>query len=509
VSADALDVRAVSKRYGDCIANRDVSFSAARGELHAIVGENGAGKSTLMHLLYGTEPADSGEVRLFGTLRRGRSATEQVAASIAAGLGMVHQHFMLVPSLTVVENVVLGREPVTAGLLSLDTAIADLQKLGARYGLDVDPLAEVSTLSVGEAQRVEILKVLWRGAEILILDEPTQILTPTEVEALFAILRELAAAGKTVILVTHKLDEVMALCQKVTVMRAGEVVATHLVAETTPKQLAAEMVGEGNVVEVTRTHGELGEPRLELDKIVVRRQAGIAVDGVSLTVRAGEIVGVAGVQGNGQTELVLAVAGLLDLSSGKIRLSQRDISRASSGKRRALGLHHVAEDRHQRGLVLDFTVEDNLMLGRTATYSRWLGLDLDRVRLRIDCEEVIRHFDVRPPRPELSARSLSGGNQQKVLVGRELLDSPQALLCAQPTRGVDLGAAARIRAAIAAAADAGCAVLLVSTELEELEALCDRVVVMRRGRLVGELTPKTLQPGTLRQRLGALMAGAS
>ena len=503
----ALEAHGVWKRFGDEVANHDVSFAAARGEIHAVVGENGAGKSTLMHVLYGLYPADAGEVLLFGKVRAGRSAAEQVAASIAGGLGMVHQHFMLVPSLTVVENVVLGRERLRGGLLSLAPVVNELAALGARYRLDVDPHALVQSLSVGEAQRVEILKVLWRGAEVIILDEPTQILTAPEVEALFGVLRELAANGKTVIVVTHKLDEVMALCQRVTVLRRGAVVATHRVADTTPQVLAAEMVGDGTVVEVVRTRGapvaKLDEPRLRFDEVSVQRRSGdLAVDRVSLSVCAGEIVGVAGVQGNGQTELVLAAAGLLHLATGKIRLDARDLSRASPGKRRALGLHHIAEDRQRRGLILDFSVEENLLLGRTHHYRRWLGLD--RSRLHIDCEEVIRHFDVRPPRPEVSARTLSGGNQQKILVGRELLDAPRALLCAQPTRGVDLGAAARIRAALAAAAAAGSAILLVSTELDELEALCDRVVVMRRGRIVGELVPAA----NFRQLVGAYMGGA-
>jgi simple sugar transport system ATP-binding protein len=493
----AIVAKNIVKRYGELIAVDDASLEVAAGEIVAVVGENGAGKSTLMRAIYGMMPVDAGRVEIFGKERRGG-----VEAAIALGLGMVHQHFMLVPPLSVVENVVLGQEPLRRGLVDLPAAAAELRGLAERYKLAVDPRATVADLSVGEAQRVEILKVLWRGAEVLILDEPTQILTPAEVEGLFAVLRELAQAGKAVVLVTHKLDEVRALAQRVTVMRRARVVAVHEVAKVSAAELTREMIGDEPLPELpARAPRRAAEPALEVTGLVVNRSDGTrAVDGVSLQVAPGEIVGIAGVQGNGQSELTLALAGILPVQAGRVRLLGSDATDASPGQRRARGLRHLAEDRALRGLVGNFTLAQNLILGHETRFAS-VGV-IKTGEVLGACQDVIRRLDVRPPDPLVEARTLSGGNQQKVLVGRELLGKAAVILAAQPTRGVDLGAAARIHAALVAAAANGAAVLLISTELDELAALSDRIVVMHSGRISGEVLPSA---ENLRSELGRLM----
>jgi simple sugar transport system ATP-binding protein len=504
--SEALGCAHVWKRFGPIVANRDVSLSIARGELHAVIGENGAGKSTLMRGLYGLEPPDEGEVRLGGEV----IARPSVSESIRRRVGMVHQHFMLVPSLTVAENVVLGREPRSGLFLDLARASRELAALGARYRLAVEPDRRVSTLSVGEAQRVEILKVLWRGAEVLILDEPTAVLTPGEVDELFSVLRDLARAGRAVVLVTHKLDEVLALAERVTVMRRGEVVATLPARETSSAELARAMIGH-ELVAVARGAEPVapGAPvRLELRGLAADREDGtLALAGIDLAVRGGEILGVAGVEGNGQSELALATAGLITPRAGAVLLDGVDVTAASPGARRRLGLGHVPEDRHARGLILDFSVEENLLLGRAAEYAGPLALD--RARLRQDAEALIARLDVRPADPTAPARRLSGGNQQKVVIGRELARPAglSALLCAQPTRGVDVGAAARIHEELLKIRAAGAAVLLLSAELDELFQLSDRIAVLFRGRIRGLFDNPPGARAELRQRIGALMLG--
>jgi simple sugar transport system ATP-binding protein len=496
--SEALGCSHVTKRFGDILANRDVSLSIEKGEIHAVVGENGAGKSTLMRALFGLNPPDEGEVRIGGA----RVERPSAAASIARGVGMVHQHFMLVPTLTVAENVMLGRE------VPLAQCEREIAALAEKYRLAIEPGRRVAELSVGEAQRVEIVKVLWRGAEVLILDEPTAVLTPVEVEQLFGVLRELKAAGRTVVLVTHKLDEVRALADRVTVLRRGQTVAAFDAQKTSPAELARAMVGRDVVLELERppraVHGD--KPRLACEKLTVMRADGSrAVDQVSLAVEAGEILGIAGVEGNGQTELGLALCGLVS-SSGAVSIDGLQLGPKNVRERQKLGLGHIPEDRHARGLILEFSVEENLLLGRDAEYTQ-RGV-LDRRALRRDTDELIRDFDVRPPEPTAPARALSGGNQQKIVVGRELGRKLAALVCAQPTRGVDVGAIERIHAELLEARANGVAILLFSAELDELLALADRICVMVRGRFVDEVVNEG-ERGALKQRLGARMLGAT
>ncbi len=492
---NAVELRDIRVRFGEVEALRGVSLAVAAGEIHAVVGENGAGKSTLMRVLYGLVPADAGEVWVKGA----RVDVPTPERALAAGVGMVHQHFMLVDTLSVAENVVLGREPVRHGLLDGARALAEVEALAARHGLGAAAgwaRRPAGALSVGERQRVEILKVLYRGADVLVLDEPTAVLTPPEVRELFAVLGRLRAGGATVVLVTHKLDEVMAVSERVTVLRRGEVVAARRTAETTPEALARDMVGRAVGGPPARTGRAPGEVLLAVEDL-----AAGALDGVTLAVRGGEILGVAGVEGNGQTELAEAVTGLR-AARGRVRLAGADVSRASVAARRARGLAHVPEDRHRRGLLLDLAISDNLLLGRERRYAvpGWI----DRARLRADAARLLDRFDVRPADPDAPARALSGGNQQKVVLARELATAPRVLVAAQPTRGVDVGAIERIHAELSSLREGGAAVLLISAELDELLALADRIVVLYRGRIVGELT----RAEATRERLGAMMTGA-
>jgi simple sugar transport system ATP-binding protein len=505
---EALGCAHVWKRFGDVVANRDVSLSIDRGEIHAVVGENGAGKSTLMRALYGLDPPDEGEVRIFGE----RIDRPSVEASIGRKVGMVHQHFMLVPSMTVVENTVLGREPRSGPLLSLGRAARELAELARAHGLEVDPDRRVGALSVGEAQRVEILKVLWRGAEALILDEPTAVLSPPEVERLLGVLLQLKTAGRTVVIVTHKLDEVLRVADRVTVLRRGEVIETVSSAETTAARLACAMVGRE--VELERAfrraapRGSQRRTRLFVEALSVARPGGSsALSEVSLTVDAGEILGVAGVEGNGQSELQLALAGVLPLDSGCVHIDGADVTALSVRARRKKGLRYVPEDRHERGLLLDFSLSDNVYLGREPGYGGPLGAPGER--LIDDTRGVIARLDVRPPDPAALARFLSGGNQQKVVVGREVLDEPGVLVCAQPTRGVDVGAVETLHGELSRLRDAGCAIVLFSAELDELLALSDRIGVMYRGRLFDPRVNDSARREAVRAELGRLMLGAS
>ncbi len=488
----AIRVEGLSKAYGDCVSNRDVSLTVERGTVHAVVGENGAGKSTLLNIVYGNTHGDSG--RLFIKDEEVPLHRHSPGGSIARGVGMVHQHFMLVPDLSVVENIVLGREPRRGPFVDLARATEEIAGAAARLKLDVDPRRKVGELSVGQQQRVEIVKALWRGADILLLDEPTAVLTPPEVKELLRALEELAAEGKTIVLVTHKLEEVVAVAERTTVMRGGRVVK-EFPRGTSTTEMAGAIVGTLPAPPPARS-GERGDVVLAVRDLHV----GSAVHGVSLQVRAGEILGIAGVVGNGQTELVLAIAGLLPIARGTIELAGRDLGRASPAARLEAGLGHVAEDRHLRGMILDFDLAENLLLGRQHEQPRFL----DRKRLESGARARLVELDVRPPDPTAVARSLSGGNQQKVVMARELgRPHLRALLAAEPTRGVDIGASAAIHARILAAASAGAAVLLVSSELTELRALADRLVVFYRGRVAAELGPDAPD-----DELGALMIGA-
>ena len=486
----ALRATGVSKRFGAVRANDDVSVEIARGTIHAIVGENGAGKSTLLHILYGELRADAGRLEIGGA--DVDLAAHDPAGAIGRGVGLVHQHFMLVPTLTVAENVVLGREPRRGLVIDLARAEREIAAQATAADLSVDPRRRVAELSVGEQQRVEILKALWRGADILLLDEPTAVLSPPEVKELFRVLLALRDAGKTVVLVTHKLDEVATLADATTVMRGGRVAAA-LPRGTSAADIACAVVGGSEVpVLPERAHAERGSTLLAVEDLAAGRLAG-----VSLEVRAGEIVGVAGVQGNGQSELVLAVAGLLIPDRGRVRLRGADVTGASVAARLAGGIGHIPEDRHRRAMILGFGLADNLRLGRQREVGHG-GLDA-WARARLEAA------DVRPPEPAAPMSSLSGGNQQKLVVERELGRPGLALLlAAEPTRGVDIGAAAAIHRRIAAAAAAGAGVLLVSSDLTELRALSDRLLVFFRGRIAASLPPDASD-----ERLGALMTGAA
>ncbi|HET9984191.1 MAG TPA: ABC transporter ATP-binding protein [Longimicrobiales bacterium] len=480
----AVEMAAIEKSFGAVRANRGADLSVRAGEIHALVGENGAGKSTLMRILAGLYRPDAGVVRV-----NGREVTGWTTAqAIAAGVAMVHQHFMLVPTLTVAENVVLGREFTKGPVLDLGRARRAVAELVAETGLEVPPDARVGDLTVGEAQRCEILKTLFRGARILILDEPTAVLSPPEVQDLWRVLRRLRDGGGTVILITHKLDEVVEISDTVTVMRHGATVARFATAATTPAELARAMVGR----DVALAAGAAAPPPsgrgavLEVKDLVVRGgRGGNAVDGVSFAITAGEILGIAGVEGNGQTELVEAIAGLRPAASGSIRLAGQELSARSPRERTGSGLSHIPEDRHSRGLILDYSVGDNLILGLQDRYAR-RGV-LDRERIERNAEEKIRGFDIRPPDASLAARALSGGNQQKIVIAREMGRDFSALLAAQPTRGVDVGAIEFIHAELRRARDAGKAVLLVSADLDEVFALADRIAVLYRGRIAAVL----------------------
>jgi general nucleoside transport system ATP-binding protein len=499
---NAIELRQIGKRFGAVRANRDVSLAVARGTIHGIVGENGAGKSTLMSILYGFYEADSGEIRVDGKPQRIRSPAD----AIRAGIGMVHQHFMLVEPLTVIENVILGAEGGVLLSGGIAAARAEMARLARDYGLVVDPDAVVGELSVGLQQRVEIVKAVVRGAEILILDEPTAVLIPAEADALFGLLAALRSKGKTVILITHKLREVMAATDRVSVMRRGGMVATRDTATTSPAELAELMVGRRVLLRVEKPPRRQGAPMLEIEDLSVVDQRGVLrVAKVSLAVAAGEIVGVAGVAGNGQSELLEALAGMRRPVLGTIRLDGRRLSPEEQHPHelRRLGLLHVPEDRLRAGLVSSFPAFESAALGFTDDPAFGDGPLLDHRRMVADLVGKMSGYDVRPPAPRLETRKFSGGNQQKMVLAREIERRPKVLIVGQPTRGVDIGAIEFIHRRLVALRDAGVAILIVSVELEELLALSDRVLVMCGGRITGERRPDA----TDERDLGLLMAG--
>ncbi|MEO8503299.1 MAG: ABC transporter ATP-binding protein [Acidobacteriota bacterium] len=511
-AAPALSLRDIWKSFGPVVANAGAALEVEAGEIHALVGENGAGKSTLMRLLAGLSAPDSGSIQVEGRDVTGWSPAD----AIAAGIGMVHQHFMLVPTLSVAENLVLGREPRRGRLrstLDLEQARRDVERLVHESGLTVEPDALVGDLPVGVAQRVEILKALYRGAHILILDEPTAVLSPPEVTDFLRVLRTLRDTGTTVVLITHKLDEVMAVSDRITVMRRGKTVARLITRETSPAAIAQAMVGrevllagEESAATDNRAFSADAEHQgslLSIDHLVVSSNRGTrAVDNLSLELRGGEILGIAGVEGNGQTELIEALAGLRKVESGRITLAGRDVGPLTVREREAAGLAHIPEDRHRRGLILDYTLAENLILGRQDLFSRH-GL-LDRAALQSYAGKQIAAFDIRPTDAAAPARTLSGGNQQKIVIAREMGHGFKVLLAAQPTRGVDVGAIEFIHRQLREARDSGKGVLLVSSELTEILALADRVAVLFRGRIVAML-PRSAASA---EAIGPYMTGA-
>ncbi|WP_374377286.1 ABC transporter ATP-binding protein [Dongia sp.] len=501
----ALELSGISKRFGTVQANQDVSLRVAKGTIHGIVGENGAGKSTLMSIVYGFYTADAGRILVAGQeVRIGTSAK-----AIEAGIGMVHQHFMLVESFTVLENVMLGAE---GGALLRAGAVkvrAELSRLGREFGLIVDPDARISDLSVGDQQRVEILKALLRHCSILILDEPTGVLTPQETDQLFRILHALKARGVTILLITHKLKEVLAVTDNVTVMRGGQVVADRVTSGTTADELAELMVGRK--VRLTLEKGKTSPraPELAVENLSLVDERGIArLADINLSVRGGEIVGIAGVSGNGQSELLEVLSGMRAPTGGAIQIGETRITstqKVDPAIMRRIGLAHVPEDRHRLGLVSGFPAAESAILG----YQRDANLGgrflFDRHAIFERCARLMQNFDVRPPQPLLGSSKFSGGNQQKLILAREMNCRPRVLLVGQPTRGVDIGAIEFIHREIIALRDAGVAILLVSVELDEIMALADRILVMNQGRLVGDLAGGSCDE----REIGLLMTGES
>ena len=500
----AIELIAINKSFGAVHANKDVNLTVERGTIHGIVGENGAGKSTLMSILYGFYEADSGAIHVNGKTIPIRSPND----AIHAGIGMVHQHFMLVEPLSVVDNVMLGAEGGAMLARGEAKVRAELARLAKDYGLEIDADAIVGDLSVGLQQRVEILKALYRGADILILDEPTAVLTPPEADALFELLRSLKEQGKTVILITHKLREIMAITDRVSVMRRGEMVATVETANTSPPELAELMVGRRVLLRVEKAEKTPGAPLLEIDNMsVVDARGVLRVANASLTVRAGEIVGIAGVAGNGQSELLEAIAGMRQPVLGSIRLEGRDIHSSDHNphRMRQLGLLHVPEDRLRMGLVPAFPAFESAILGFSDEPHLGRGPILDHDRLIADLAKKMEQYDVRPPAPRLKSSKFSGGNQQKIVLAREIERNPKVLLVGQPTRGVDIGAIEFIHRRLIALRDAGVAILLVSVELDEIMNLSDRILTMCGGRITGERKASE----TNEQDLGLLMAGVT
>lgn len=489
-----LELRDVTKVFPGVLANDRVSFALQQGEILALLGENGAGKSTIMNVVYGLLTAEGGEILVDGEPVKIKSPRH----AIDLGIGMVHQHFMLVEPLTVTENIVLGREPGKYGVIDFSTARKRVKEISERYGLAVDPDARIADLAVGMQQRVEILKALYQGARVLILDEPTAVLTPQEVRELFAVIQSLVDEGLSVVFITHKLEEVMAVADRIIVMRAGRVVGETTPAQTDDVGLARMMVGRDVVLRVEKAPSTCGEAVLEVESLHVMGDRGLeAVSGVSFSVCGGEIVAVAGVSGNGQTELIEAIVGLRRPKAGTILLKDVDITHAGPRKSIEAGLSHIPEDRHRRGLVLQFNLAENLVLGdhRVAPYAK-AGVMKPKA-ITAMARKRVEDYDIRTPSENVLAGNLSGGNQQKVVVAREIGRNPEMLIAAQPTRGLDVGAIEFVHRQILAERASGKAVLLVSLELEEVLSLADRILVMYEGRIVHEFAPGEADAETL------------
>ncbi|WP_069298683.1 ABC transporter ATP-binding protein [Neptunicoccus sediminis] len=499
----ALELKNVSKSFGLVKANKNINLAVEAGSIHGIIGENGAGKSTLMNIIYGMHRADSGEIHFGGQKVDVRSSAD----AIEHGIGMVHQHFMLVPTFTVLENVMLGTE---GGLMLRDgrgAALERLLHLSETYNLQVDPHALVSDLNVGQRQRVEIIKALKGGAKVLILDEPTGVLTPQEADQLFEILKVLRDDGVSVLLITHKLSEIMDITDTVSIMRQGEMVGHRKTSETSPQELAELMVGREVLLEVDRKPAKPAEVRFSAKNLGYTNAQGVVeLEDINFEVRSGEILGVAGVSGNGQTQLMETLAGMRHLTSGSLNILGTEVTAADQTDPRIirdLGVGHIPEDRHTHGLVLNFEARENMILGFQDTELAGSGKLFDYKTIQQNCEDKMAHYDVRPPNPRLNAKNFSGGNQQKIVIAREFSANPGVLLVGQPTRGVDVGAIEFIHKQLLELRDAGCAILLVSVELDEIMSLSDRIMVLCGGQNVGIIDSADAD----RQTLGLMMAG--
>ncbi|MFC0211801.1 ABC transporter ATP-binding protein [Paenibacillus chartarius] len=496
-----VELKGITKRFPGIVANDSISLQLKKGEIHALLGENGAGKSTLMNIVFGLYQPDEGEIFVRGE----KVHIDSPNKAFDLGIGMVHQHFKLVQPFTVTENIILGLEPKSGLNIDYKTAVAKVAKLSEQYGLKVDPKARIETISVGMQQRVEILKTLYRGAEILIFDEPTAVLTPQEIHELIEIMRGLVAEGKSIILITHKLKEIMEIADTVTIIRRGKVIDSLKVKDTNPQELAEKMVGRGVTFRTEKKDPQPGAVVLDIDKLTCFGEKGLPVlKELSLQVRAGEIVGIAGVDGNGQSELIEALTGLRSVQSGRVRLKGEDITNRSPRHISEAGLSHIPEDRHKHGLVLDFSMNENMVLETYFHKEFSNGIFMNYDAIDKHAAKLIQEFDVRTPSIYNKARSLSGGNQQKAIIAREINKDPDLLIAAQPTRGLDVGAIEFVHKRLIEQRDRGKAVLLISFELDEILNVADRIAVIYEGQIVGEVLPKE----TNDQELGLMMAGS-
>ncbi|WP_026477938.1 ABC transporter ATP-binding protein [Alkaliphilus transvaalensis] len=495
-----LTMENITKRFPGVIANDGVNFDLQAGEIHALVGENGAGKSTLMNVLFGLYQPEEGKIAYKGE----ELIINEPTQAIKLGIGMVHQHFKLVQPLTVTENIILGSEPTLGIKINKEKALKDVDELSKKYGLIIDPKAKIENITVGMQQRVEILKTLYRGADIIILDEPTAVLTPQEVKELFAILKGLTDQGKSIIFITHKLNEVMEIADRATVMRRGKTIGTVSTKETSPTQLAEMMVGRQVLLRVEKQEAKLGKEVLKVEGVSGNDDRNLqVVDNVSLSIRAGEILGIAGVEGNGQSELIEILTGLRKPTSGDIYLNDKKITGLTAREIKNSHVGYIPEDRHKRGLILDFSISENAILGihQRKPFAKGMQLNLSEIKKHAD--NLIEKYDIRTPNREVHARNLSGGNQQKIIIARELEIDPVLIIASQPTRGVDIGAIEFIHKQIIEARDEGKAVLLVSAELQEILSLSDRIAVIYEGEIVDIIDAKE----ATEEKLGLLMAG--
>jgi len=498
-----IEMLGIRKEFGNFVANNNITLQLKQGEIHALLGENGAGKSTLMNVLFGLYQPEGGEIRVRGNAVK--ITNPNVANDL--GIGMVHQHFMLVENFTVTENIILGSEPTKMGIVNIKDASKKVQALSEKYGLDVDPNAKIEDITVGMQQRVEILKTLYRGAEILIFDEPTASLTPQEITELIQIMRRLIAEGKSIILITHKLKEIMEVSDRVTIIRKGEGIGTVVTADTNPDQLAEMMVGRQVEFKTEKTDANPTDEVLAIHDLVVTDYRNIdKVKGLNLKVRKGEIVGIAGIDGNGQSELIEAITGLRKIKSGTVELNGKNITNLKPRSITEEGVGHIPQDRHKHGLVLDFPIGHNIALQTYYQSPIAKGFVMDYKKVSEKANQIIKEYDVRTGNGEMTpARALSGGNQQKAIIGREIDRNPDLLIAALPTRGLDVGAIEFIHSRLIEQRDKGKAVLLISFELDEVMNVSDRIAVIYDGQIVDELNPKE----TTEQELGLLMAGQS